>query len=36
MPIHARNAPIMYSAPWEKLITLSKPKMTAKPSDSIA
>ncbi len=32
----AQNAPIMYCAPCVKLMMLSRPKMTASPSDSIA
>lgn len=36
MPIQARKAPAMYMAPCEKLITLSRPKITARPSDNIA
>ena len=34
--IQAQNAPIMYSAPCAKLMMLSRPKITASPSDSIA
>ena len=33
---HAQNAPIMYCAPCVKLMMLSRPKITASPSDSIA
>ena len=35
-PIHARNAPIMYWAPWVKLMMLSSPKMIASPRLSTA
>ena len=34
--IQATNAPIMYWAPWVKLMMLSMPKMTAKPRLSMA